>query len=164
MCERTEQNILSYSVCRRCQGEEMLVPSGQGSIRPVEVRLPSYKGAFKNLLEAQTWRQWPWDHSSPICKNIWHISECVISCLLSKQKLSLPYLPIAVAAHCSVWDMLLLTGNLTGFDFSLGNSLFSLILVVILSAGRLFHVPLGLFDRLFSQAVLQLFLKSVNCL
>lgn len=100
----------------------------------------------------------------PTLQKYLHIVEYIISCFLSKQKPSLPYQPIAVATHCSVWDALPLTGNLIGFDFSLGNSLFSLILVVILSAGRLFCVPLGLFDRLFSQAVLQLFLKSVNCL
>lgn len=35
----------------------MLVPSEQGSIRPVEVELASYKCAFNNLLEAQTWSQ-----------------------------------------------------------------------------------------------------------
>lgn len=35
----------------------MLVPSEQDSIKPVEVELASYKWAFKNLLEAQTWSQ-----------------------------------------------------------------------------------------------------------
>lgn len=85
-------------------------------------------------------------------------------CFLSKQKLSLPYLLIAVATHYSVRDASALIGKLIGFDFSLGNSLFSFVLVVILSVCRLFHVPLGLFDRLFSQAVLQPSLKSVNSL
>lgn len=37
----------------------MLVPPELGSIRPVKVRLGSYKGAIKNLLEAQTWSQCP---------------------------------------------------------------------------------------------------------
>lgn len=149
-------------VFRRCQGEAMLVPSEQGTIRQVEVRLASYKGAFKNLLEAQTWSEWPSAHSSPLCKNIECIAEYTILCFLSKQKLSLPYLPVAVATHYSVWDALALMGKLFGFDFSLDDNLFSLILVVIFWAGRLFQIPLGLFDRFFSQAVLQLFLKSVN--